>query len=257
MRRKLAWIAAGMFSMAITVLAFFPASFFAPLIEKYTQGKLTLGDAQGTVWHGSAFIGSAPGGDVPVAPLLPGRFAWYVSPLLLLGDVEVDLENPDALSTALHISGSWRELHISPASIMLPAERLASLGAPLNTIQPAGRMVLSWQPLQLTYAQGAMNITGQMDMELQDIASRLSPIKPLGAYNLHLNWQGAQASVSLTTLHGPMLLDGSGTISNGRLMFSGTAQAAPQQQEKLANLLSLLGQRRELNGKEVIALEFK
>ncbi|MGB8517518.1 MAG: type II secretion system protein N, partial [Gallionella sp.] len=251
------WIAAGIFSMAITVLAFFPASFLAPLVEKNSQGRLTLGDAQGTVWHGSAFIGSAPGGNVPVTPLLPGRFEWRVSPLLLLGNVEIELSNADALSNTLRITGNWHELHISPAAITLPAERLASLGAPLNTIQPSGQMRLSWQPLQMSIAQDGMSLTGQMDWALQDIASRLSPIKPLGAYNLHLNWQGAQATVLLTTLQGSLLLDGAGSVNNGRLVFSGTAQAAPQQQEKLANLLNLLGQRRDANNPNIIALEFK
>ena len=54
-----------------------------------------------------------------------------------------------------------------------------------------------------------------------------------------------------------MLLNGSGMFSNGRLQFSGTAQAEAGQEEKLANLLNLLGQRRKQEDREVIALEFK
>jgi general secretion pathway protein N len=96
-----------------------------------------------------------------------------------------------------------------------------------------------------------------MDLQMQDIASRLSPVKPLGAYNLSLVWQGQRALVALTTLKGPMLLDGLGTLDKGRLAFSGTAQAAAGKEEILANLLNLLGQRRNVNGKDIIALEFK
>ena len=257
MRRVLLWSLAGILSVAVTALAFFPAAYLAPIIEQQTRGKLTLGDASGSVWHGSAFIGSAPGGNDPITPLLPGRFSWRISPLLLLGDVDVVLENPAALSNAIRITGGWHALQISPATLDLPAERLSSLGAPLNTIQPSGQMRLSWQPLQLALAQGTMSLTGQMDLAMQDIAARLSPVKPLGAYNLRLAWHGQTAEVALTTLKGPMLLDGSGILNNGRLTFSGTAQAAAGQQERLANLLNLLGQRRNVSGKDIIALEFK
>lgn len=257
MRRFILWILAGILSIGISALIFFPASYLSPLIEQQTQGRLTLGDAQGTVWQGSAFIGGAPGGNAAITPLLPGRFSWRISPLLLLGRVDIDLENTEALSDRVHVTGLWHELHISPAAITLPAERLASLGAPLNTVQPSGQMRLSWQPLQMVFAQDTMNMTGQMDLAMQDIASRLSPIKPLGAYNLSLAWQGRTAAVTLTTLKGPMLLDGSGTLSNGRLAFSGRAQAEAGQEDRLANLLNLLGQRRNEGGKEVIALEFK
>lgn len=257
MRRVILWSLAGILSVAMTALAFFPAVWLAPMLEKQTAGRLTLGDAQGTVWRGSAFIGSAPNSSEPITPLLPGRFSWHISPLVLLGMVDAGLQNPSALSDSIHVTGNWHELKISPASISLPAERLASLGAPLNTIQPSGEMRLGWQPLQLSLAGGQIAIKGRMDLAMQDIASRLSPIRPLGAYNLAFTWQGTQAVVTLTTNKGPMLLAGSGTLNNGRLTFSGTARAEAGQEDRLANLLNLLGQRRNEGGKDIIALEFK
>ena len=255
MRRVIIWVLAGVLGAAITVLAFLPAAYLNPVIEKQTKGRFSLGDAQGTVWQGSAFIGSAAGANEAITPLLPGRFGWRISPLLLLGSVKVKLVNPDALSNAVFVTGSWRELNISPAAIALPAERLASLGAPLNTIQPSGKMRLSWQNLALNLTQGMVGITGQMDLAMQDIASRLSPVKPLGDYNLNFSWRDQVATVLLSTSKGSMLLEGSGRFKNGRLQFSGTAQAAAGQEEKLANLLNLLGQSQNVNGKIITRLE--
>lgn len=257
MPRLILWSLAGLLSALIVTVAFLPITLFIPLLETQTQGRITLGDAQGTIWNGSAFLGSAPAANTAITPLLPGRFAWQLSPTLLLGNVELELSNTSALAQPLHINGNWHELHISPSALDLPAERLTSLGAPLNTLRPTGQMRLEWQPLQLTLTQGIAQLTGRMDLQLLDIASRLSPIKPLGAYNLNLVWQGQQAALTLTTLKGPMLLDGSGTLSNGRLRFSGTAQAAAGQEPGLANLLNLLGQRRNIAGKEIIALEIQ
>lgn len=257
MRRMLIWSLAGMVSVALTALASLPATWLAALVEMQTAGRLTLGDAQGTLWRGSAFIGAAPGGNDPVTPLLPGRFAWRLSPAVLLGRVDAELENSAALSHPVRLTGSWHQWQVSPAEVTLPAERLAALGAPLNTIQPSGQMRLSWQLLQLTQQKGNIELTGSMNLEMNDIASRLSAIKPLGSYDLALDWRKLQATVTLKTVKGPMLLNGSGMINNGHLQFSGTADAEAGQEEKLANLLNLLGQRRVQGGREIIALEFK
>jgi general secretion pathway protein N len=92
---------------------------------------------------------------------------------------------------------------------------------------------------------------------MNDIASRLSPVKPLGSYNLAMDWNDQHAQLLLKTIKGAMLLNGSGTLNNGRLQFSGSAQAATGQEEKLSNFLNLLGQRRQQDGHEVIGLEFR
>lgn len=257
MRHLVIWSLAGITSVIFTVLVFFPAAWMVSLVEIQTAGRLTLGDAQGTLWRGSAFIGGAPGVGDPVTPLLPGRFSWRLSPMILLGSVDAELENAASLSQSIGITGSWHQWSVGPGAISLPAERLAALGAPLNTVQPSGQMRLLWEPLQFTRQNGMIGVVGSMHLEINNLASRLSPIKPLGSYNLVFDWHGTQASVVLNTVNGPMLLSGSGTFTDGRLQFSGTAQAEAGQEEKLANFINLLGQHRKEGDKDKIALEFK
>ncbi len=257
MKRTVLWLLAGIITMAITMLAFCPAAWIAAAVEQQTGGRLTLGDVQGTLWRGSAFIGGAASSSDPVAPLLPGRFSWKLSPSVLLGRVNASVENSVALSQPLEITGSLHQWQISPSSINVPADRLAALGAPLNTVQLAGQMRLSWTPLQLTRQQNDVEIAGTMHLEMNDMSSRLSSIKPLGAYDLTMDWQGTRADITLKTIKGPMLLSGSGALVDGRLRFSGTAQAEEGQEQRLANLLNLLGQRRIEGNKTIIALEFK
>lgn len=257
MRRLLIWLLAGIVAIALTVIVFLPAAWMAPALEAQTGGRLTVGDPQGTLWRGSAFVGGAPSGTDPVTPLLPGRFSWRLSPMVLLGQVDAVVENPEALSEPVRITGSWYQWHVTPASVSLPAERLAGLGAPLNTIAPAGRMRLEWSPLQLTRAGQAVEVAGTTTLQMENIASRLSPIKPLGSYQLIMDWAGQQARLVLKTVKGPMLLSGTGSLTNGRLQFSGKAEAESGYEERLANLLNLLGQRRKEGDKDVIALEFR
>lgn len=251
------WLLAAIVSIVFTLLAFFPASWMAVLVEQQTGGRLTLGDADGSLWRGSAFIGASPSGRDPVTPLLPGRFSWRLSPLVLVGRVDLTLENPSALLQPLRVEGGWREWRVGAAAVMLPAERLASLGAPLNTIQPSGRMRLSWAPLQVARQGQAVSVNGVVTLEMNEMASRLSPVKPLGDYALGFDWQGQQAQMHLKTVKGPLLLSGGGSLKNGRLQFSGKAEAEQGYEDRLANLLNLLGQRRREGNRNVIALEFK
>lgn len=257
MKRAVLWLSAIALAVGLTVLVFFPATWLGPIVEKQTGGRLTLGDAQGTLWRGSAFIGGAPGEGGAVTPLLPGRFSWELSKLVMLGRVRLHLENPQALTQPVVVTGSWSRWQVSPAAIKLPAEGLAGLGAPLNTLAPSGTMRLSWTTLALERMGNTVAVNGRTLLSMQDMGSRMAPIKPLGSYELTLDWRGQQAQLDLSTVRGALLLSGTGSLNNGRLQFSGQAQAAAGYEETLGNLLNLLGQRRLVGGKNIIALEFK
>lgn len=251
------WVVTGMVSITLSVLFFLPASWLGAVLEKQTQGRLSLGDVQGSFWRGSAFVGVASGVNGPVTPLFAGRFAWKISPLILLAQVEAELDNPESLSAIVKIQGNFSELQVSPASLLLPTERLEGLGAPLNTIGPTGKLRMSWNNLRFAHEAGRLNGYGQLQLELSEMASRLSPVKPLGSYNMGFDLHGANADLHLNTLKGPMMLAGSGTFNGGHFQFSGKAWAEEGQQARLANLLNLLGQRRKDGDQDVIALEFK
>jgi general secretion pathway protein N len=257
MRRLLLWVGLTAVAVAATILVFLPAAWLGPLVERQTGGRLTLGDAQGTLWRGSAFVGGAPGEGGTVTPLLPGRFSWRLSPLVLFGQVNMDLANDKALAQPVRISGSWSQWQVSAGELLLPAEGLAGLGAPLNTLAPSGTIRLSWNLLDIARQGQTVAVQGRTVLSLTDMGARMSPIKPLGSYEMAMDWRGQRADLMLRTVRGALLLSGSGTLENGRLRFSGQAQAAQGYEDTLGNLLNLLGQRRMVNGKNIIALEFR
>ena len=257
MKRAVLWLLIIVFSAAVTLLVFFPATWMGAIVEKRTGGRLTLGDAQGTLWRGSAFVGGAAGGTGPVTPLLPGRFSWRLSPLALLGMVDLQLDNPEALTLPVEFKGSWKQWQLSPSALLLPADGLAALGAPLNTLAPSGAMRLSWTDLQLAAEGNTVAVNGRTTLELADMSSRMSPIRPLGSYTVALDWHGQGAQLKLSSVKGPLLLSGTGSLDQGRFQFSGQAEAATGYEDTLANLLNLLGQRRTNSEKNVIALEFR
>jgi len=257
MKRALLWLGLTALVGAVTVLVFLPAAWLGPMVERQTGGRLTLGDAQGTLWRGSAFVGGAAGEGGSVTPLLPGRFSWRLSPLVLFGQVSMELANDKALAQPVRITGSWSQWQVSAGELLLPAEGLAGLGAPLNTLAPSGVIKLSWNLLDIARQGQAVAVQGRTVLSLTDMGSRMSPVKPLGSYEVAMDWRGQQADMALRTVRGALLLSGSGTLANGRLRFSGQASAANGYEDTLGNLLNLLGQRRMVNGKNIIALEFR
>jgi general secretion pathway protein N len=257
MKRALLWVGLTVLAVAVTILVFLPAAWLGPMVERQTGGRLTLGDAQGTLWRGSAFVGGAAGEGGAVTPLLPGRFSWRLSPLVLLGQVSMELANDKALAQPVRISGSWSQWQVSAGELLLPAEGLAGLGAPLNTLAPSGVIKLSWNLLDIARQGQTVAVQGRTVLSLTDMGSRMSPVKPLGSYEVAMDWRGQQADMALRTVRGALLLSGSGTLANGRLRFSGQASAANGYEDTLGNLLNLLGQRRMVNGKNIIALEFR
>ncbi|MDE2429154.1 MAG: type II secretion system protein N [Burkholderiales bacterium] len=257
MSKRLLWVVLALCSILLTVVLFLPASWLGLVVEKQSKGRLSLGDVQGSFWHGSAFIGVAADAAGPVTPLFAGRFSWKISPLLLLGQINVELENSASLSAPVMVTGNLTQWQLSPSVLALPPERLEGLGAPLNTIGPTGQLHLSWNTLQFSRAGNKLSALGHMQLEMAEMASRLSPIKPLGSYQMAFDLHASDADMTLSTVKGPMQLSGNGSVRNGRFQFSGKAWAQAGQEDKLANLLNLLGQRRRDGDKDVIALEFK
>jgi general secretion pathway protein N len=250
------WAGAAIVAIVSVVLIFFPAAWIASAVDRHSGGRVNLIDPQGTLWRGSASVATAATHDEAAAPLLPGRFSWRLSPSVLLGNVDLVLDNPATLSQPVQIRGDWHTWQIGSGEMVLAAGMLTAIGAPLNTIQPSGDMRLSWGALQLKRQGRQLEMQGPMALRLRDIASQLSLVKPLGSYQVTLDWAGMVAQMKLGTLKGPLLLNGSGELSNGRLQFSGQARADAGQEEKLANLINLLGQRRA-DDQHTVALEFK
>lgn len=256
MKRALLWGLAAFTAVLLSLLVSFPATWLAPFVDRQTNGRYTLSDAQGTVWAGSARITSVNNSVELAALTLPGRFEWTLSPSLLVGELDATINNTQLLERSLAVSGGWRNWHLGEFAISLPASQLTALGAPLNTLKPTGQMRISAHSLLVLAQPEGLQIHGAMQLQLNDIASVLSPVKPLGTYRMEFDWQGMRTQLTLSTLSGPLQLQGNGAIENDHLRFSGQAWAMPEHEPQLANLLNLLGRRHPIGNRTVFVIEF-
>ncbi len=91
---------------------------------------------------------------------------------------------------------------------------------------------------------GRMSGANAADIELRNMASALTPVNPLGSYRIGVLGEGASAKLDITTLSGPLLLNGDGTWSaRSGVRFTAYASAEESEQRRLRTLLGLIGRR--------------
>tara|TARA_B100000945_G_C20412880_1_gene613548 strand:+ start:1619 stop:2389 length:771 start_codon:yes stop_codon:yes gene_type:complete len=233
-----------------------PASWITQILNLSTQKIFTFANTRGSVWSGSVIIAKPHNLEGQAVSILPGRFSWKLSPKLFLGLIEVEIHNPDVLKDSIIVKGRWSNYHIASSTIKIPSEKLKEIGAPFNTIDPSGELELSWTEVIIMFFDNSLpKIYGKMTLDLKNIATKLSPVKPLGHYRMEFEWNGDAGEMELKTKEGPLLLSGKGEIAPGRFQFVGQARA-DKEKNQLKNLMNLLGQWETIAGEEVIVLKF-
>lgn len=233
------------------LIAFAPAAWLAGWVERSTGGHLLLADARGTLWQGSAVAVLTGGSDSRDARSLPGRLQWTLRPagfgLALQFEQACCLNGRPTLRLVPGLGSVTATLQGSPTWIgQWPAEWLAGLGTPWNTLQLRGALRLSSPGLTLQTVQGRWRVQGQAAVDVLNAASRVSTLEPLGSYRLELGGDPAnagQAQLTLLTTEGALQLSGQGTLGAGGLRFRGEARAAEADQAALTNLLNIIGRR--------------
>ena len=217
-----------------TAVAVAPAAWLGDLLT--WRSPLRLIHAEGTLWHGSGLIAVSDGQR---ARMIPGRVAWDVeSPALFSGQLVFRVRHP-GFDKTIRIAIDGRAVRIAAGEARVPAALLAVLGAPFNTVRPGGTLRLRWDTLDIVRD----GFQGDVQMDWEDAQSALSPIAPLGSYRVVAEGRGARAEAKLTTLKGPLMLEGQASMENGRIRFTGSAEAQPEMRASLSGLIAVLGRR--------------
>jgi general secretion pathway protein N len=225
-----------------------PARWLAWGVAQISQGQVQWQNPRGTVWQGSAQITLSGGKGSRDAQTLPGRMHWRILPdalhwrVTLLADCCMD----HPLEVRLQAGLSTLSLQLNDHPSRWPAAWLSGLGAPWNTLQAEGQLQLRTESLRLHWAAGRLQMQGLIELQAQNMSSRLSTLKPMGSYRIQIHGtpQGtATPELQLSTLQGPLQLQGQGQWVGSRLRFSGEARAEAGAEAALSNLLNIIGRR--------------
>lgn len=241
-------LSGGLLGLLIATLIYAPAQWLASSISSASKGRVLLQAPRGTVWAGSAQLvlsgGEGSAGAVP----LPSRLSWTLAPTWLGANVQ--LSAPSAVRfgvTMQNLSTAFWTLET--AQLEVPAEILAGLGSPWNTLQLAGMLTLKTpptQPLSGTWSSsvGLQNLTGKATLDAVQMQTALSTVRPLGNYRVTL--QGTTLTLETPQADAALQLSGAGKVgtpAGSKAYFSGEATAATGKEAALSNLLHIIGQR--------------
>jgi general secretion pathway protein N len=244
--RRVGWLVLGFVTVALTVLAAFPAAWIADSIASQTQRRVLLADADGSIWKGSATLALSAGAGSEIAAVLPGRLQWSVAfwPLLT-GTLRMVVTHSQSMSGPVGVAVTPLGWTAQAGAVRLPASMLEGVGAPFNTLRPDGLMRIDWSALQgRFFGEPGTGMTGHLTLRLDQVSFAVSRLRPLGSYRAEIDWSGGSGRLELTTLAGPLHLQGNGIVGR-HARFEGTANADPDAATQLVGLLSLLGRRED------------
>jgi general secretion pathway protein N len=222
----------GAFTAALIMLA--PATLIDARLESASDGRLRLAGAEGTLWSGAGWIEIR---DAEGRAGVARRLAWRVLPVSLLRARLVAEVELDQAAKPFPVTISLSRIEIADAGIKLPAAALG-LGVPrLAPFRLTGDVLVDIPHLSLERGR----VDGDATLQWRAAGSALTPISPLGDYEVRFKAVGPAVYATLSTLEGPLQLDGKATWSNGAPpSFLATARVPAQQQEQLLPLFHLI-----------------
>ena len=237
-------LSGGSVGLLMALLLFAPAAWLGTALTAASSGRLQLVDASGSVWTGSARLMVTGGAGSRDAVALPGRVDWRIRPAWAGLNLSLHAACCTPLPLHARLRPGWQsqDIEIDNAVSEWPAELLAGLGTPFNTVQAAGTLSLSTQQLVLRRFEGRLAFTGTVQLQALGLSSRLSTYRPMGSYQLTLSG-GAVPALVLSTLSGALNLSGNGSWVGTRLRFNGVAAVEPELQGAFTNLLNIIGRR--------------
>lgn len=227
-------LAVGVGIYALALIATVPATLADAGLQRASDGRLRLAEAQGTLWSGT---GQLEIRDTGGRTGLAKRLEWRLRPgALIRAQLAYEVEL-DPGPRPFPVTISWSRIQLANADISLPAAALG-LGVPkLAPLGLTGDVLVHVTGLSI----GRAGMEGNATLQWRAAGSTLTPVSPLGDYEVRLDGEGMTVHAYLRTTEGPLQLDGKGSWTNGRRpTFLATARVPPQQQQQLAPLLRLI-----------------
>lgn len=241
-----AWVWAGGCLGALLALGFWaPAHWLATAVSEVSQTQVTLLNPRGTVWDGTAQLALTGGSGSTDTVALPGMVEWKIRPAW--GKLHLSVLATCCTPAPLQLEVQARGLRSATLSLIdqqsaWPSSLLVGLGTPWNTLQLQGQLLVRTTGLSIDFGPETTAVAGRLQLDANQVSSRLSTIKPMGSYRLSVVG-GITPSLQLETLEGSLELSGVGQWVNSRLRFDGSATAQADRIEALSNLLNIIGRR--------------
>jgi hypothetical protein len=203
-----------------------PTWVLGSVLSKYSEQKLKLYNTSGTFWKGSGLLVAVETKTNQTAPLI--LLNWTVK----LGISKfVDIRFFVGSTQLVDIYVNKQGIYLDSLNMSLSIGQVTELYGLIKNLGLSGNVNISSSQVHL----GSKN-EGTFNIKLTAVASRISPVNPLGDYNIAYNVNSGAINVTSGD-SSALLLSGSGSI-NG-LELSG--RVAPEKKEKLLQFITVMG----------------
>lgn len=229
---KVAWIL-GAAAFVISLIYQTPASLLSQMVAYQSGQRFLLTQTQGTVWRGNTHVAIATSSTQEAI----GTLKWQIIlSHLLKGELNIELtwnQSPPAL-----LKLTPKQISVSQLATELPASAITAFIPSLNAAELGGQLHVNSEHFSVSKEA----LQGTLTVVWGQVSSPLSPINPLGQYQLLLSGAGQTLTIQLLTQNGALQLAGSGDWSTqSGLNFRGTASTPDANKETLSPLLHIIG----------------
>jgi general secretion pathway protein N len=232
--KRWSMVAVGLTAWIIALVATAPATMVDAVLDRASQGRLRLAEAEGSFWSGSGQIEIR---DAAGRTGVSRDLVWRVVPLSLFRGHLLCEVGLGLAAKRFPVRLSWSRVELDNADLTVPA---AVLGVGVPKLAPLGLTGdVMIHVTTLSLARDAMD--GTATLQWRAAGSSLTPVSPLGDYELRLDGEGKMIHAYLRTIEGPLRLDGKGSWRRGdNPAFAATASVPSEFQKDLAPLLRLI-----------------
>lgn len=236
-KRRAAWLLLSLPVFLVMLVLRAPAAVPARLIETLSAGRLQVVTSAGSAWNGSATL------------VATGLSAGHSERLAVTWQIDPARWYRAEVGWLIGTSGQSLRLALSPWRWELDSRGFSLPVAALRPFFPGSIANYGWYgQLQLSSnkfgrAWQGRDWDGTARIELQTLGVRELSVDPLGSFGLDLKPQGEALAFVMTTLAGPLRLDGRGSWREPRFSCEGDAGLAPGAAVEVGRLLDHLARR--------------
>lgn len=221
------------------LIAFAPATLIDAHLQRISAGSLHLAEARGTLWSGAGQLELRNGGGR--AEVARG-IAWRIAPWSLARGRIVYTLALDQAGREFPVTIALSGINLANADISLPAKVLSLSIPQLAPLGLTGELLLHIA----SFSFGHEQVTGNATVKWRNAGSLLTSVSPLGEYELRFHGEGTVMHGLLSTVQGPLRLDGAGSWEHREGMkLRVIAHVPPPYQQQLAPLLHLIAVERD------------
>jgi general secretion pathway protein N len=231
--RKRGLITAGIIVYLAAIITTAPSTLIDAGLQRVTDERLRLAEAQGTLWSGNGQLEVHAKNGQSIARQLK----WRILPVMLLRGrltAEVMLGRDGG---HFPVTLSRAGIELANVDLTLPAAAFG-LGIPeLAALGFTGELSIHVANLSLSRD----SIHGSALLQWHAAGSTLTTVSPLGDYKIEFEADGERVQYFLSTIEGPLRLDGRGSWTHGsNHVFRGTAFVPDEYTQRLNPLLRLI-----------------